>query len=81
MHDDGDARHGAARELDGQGVDGGADPRADGGVPGLVHGQVVGARGEEGGGRVEAPVVEEGVDGDEEEGGEGGEEGVGLVAV
>lgn len=47
----------------------------------MVHGQVVGARGEEGGGGVEVPVVEEGVDCHEEEGGEGGEEGVGLVAV
>lgn len=46
-----------------------------------MHGQVVGARGEEGGGRVEVAVVEEGVDCHEEEGGEGGEEGMGLVAV
>lgn len=50
-------------------------------MPGLVHGEVVGARGEEGGEWVEGAVVEERVDCDEEEGREGGEEGVGLVAV
>lgn len=33
--------------------DGGVDPGADGGVPGLGHGQVVGAGCEEGGWRVE----------------------------
>ena len=41
----------------------------------LVHGKVVGAGGEEGCGRVEAAVVEEGVQGDGEEVGEGGEGG------
>lgn len=41
----------------------------------LPHGVVVGARRDEGGGWVEGAFVEEGVDCDGEEGGEGSEEG------
>lgn len=44
-------------------------------MPRLADGVVVGARGDEGGGGVEGAFVEEGMDCDGEEGGEGAEEG------
>lgn len=75
VHGEGNAAGGGGAELVGDGGDGVADPGADGRVAGLVDGQVVGAGEEECGGRVEAAVVEEGVDGDGEERGEGGDEG------
>lgn len=62
MNDYRDAVDGAEGELGGYGGDGVADPGADLGVPVLVDGEVVGAGGEEGRGRVEAPVVEDVVD-------------------
>ena len=79
VDNDCDARDVAAGELDGDGVDGIADPGADFGVAVLVHREVVGFGGEECGGRVDVAVVEDVVDGDGEEGVEGGEEDVGLV--
>ncbi len=79
MDDDGDAGDVACGELDGYGVDGVADPGADFGVAVLVHGEVVGFGGEEGLRGVDVAVVEDVVDGDGQEGVEGGEEDVGVV--
>ena len=45
-------------------------------MPILPDGAVILARAEEGGARVELPFVEDGVDGDGEEGGEGFDQGV-----
>lgn len=75
MHDKDDAPGGAGVELVGDCADGVVDPGADGRVAGLVHGEVEGAGGEEGCRRVEAAVVEQRVDGNGEERGEGGQEG------
>ena len=66
-----DAVDGGALQLGGYGGDGVGDPGADARVAGLVDGEVVGAGGEEGLRGVEVAVVEEGVDGEGEEGGEG----------
>lgn len=79
MHDDGDARDGARAETGRHGVDGVVDPCAEARVAGLADGEVEGAGGEEGLFGVEAAVVEEGVDGDCEEGCECGEEGGGGI--
>lgn len=78
VEDEGDAADGGGADLGGGGGDGVGDPGAEGGVAGLVDGEVVGACGEKGFGGVEAAVVEDGVDGGGEEGGEAGEEGGGL---
>lgn len=75
VHDKDDAPGGAGVELVGDCGDGVVDPGADGGVAGLVHGEVEGAGGEERCWWVEVAVVEQRVDGDGEERGEGGEEG------
>lgn len=74
MDDEDDLLHGRARKLDLDGGHGVEDPFADLGVARLVDGEVVRPRGEKGCLRVEGAVVEEGVDGKREEGGEGGEE-------
>ena len=68
MDDDGDAGNVAGGELDGDGVDGIADPVADFGVAVLVDGEVVGFGGEKGFGGVDVAVVEDVVDGDGQKG-------------
>jgi hypothetical protein len=65
--------------LDGDGVNGVADPGAHFGMAVLVDGEVVGFGGEEGCGWVDVAVVEDVVDGDGEEGVEGCEKYVRLV--
>jgi hypothetical protein len=68
---DGDAGDVPVEKLSGDGGDGVEDPRADFGMAVLMHGEVVCARGEEGGGGVDGAVEEDVVDGDGEERGEG----------
>lgn len=74
MHDERDAAGGTLANLRLGGGDGVAYPRADARVARLVDGEVVGARREEAGCWVEGAVVEQRVDGDGEEAGEGVEE-------
>lgn len=78
MHNEGGAPRGCGADVGGNGGDGVGDPGAEGRVAGLVDGEVVGARCEEGFGGVDAAVVEDCVDGGGEEGCEVGEEGGGL---
>lgn len=68
---DGDGVLGELVVDSGHGV---VDPAADGGMSVLPDGEVVGTGGDEGGGWVDVPEVEDVVDGDGEEGGDGGEE-------
>ena len=75
---DGDARNRPLDELGLDGVDGIPDPGTHGWVSGLVHGQAIGLCAEEGGLRIERPVIEDVVDGDGEEVGEGGQQLGGL---
>lgn len=75
VDDEGDVPRRAGADLCGDGGDGVPEPGADAGVSRLVDGQVVGAGCEKGSRRVELAVVEDGVQRNGEEVGEGGEEG------
>lgn len=78
MYDEGDAADGGGADLRYYGGHGVVDPGTEGGVAGLVDGEIVGAGCEEGFRGVDAAVVEDCVDGGCEEGCEAGEEGLGL---
>lgn len=78
VHGHSDTPHGAFLQLHLDSGHGIVDPRAEARVARLAHGQVEGARGQEGRARVEAAVVEQRVQGEGEEGREGGEEGGGV---
>lgn len=66
MNHDGDARYTALGDLSGHGFDSIANPRADFRVAVLMHWEVVGASREKGRLRVDATVVEDIVNGDNE---------------
>lgn len=68
MNSEDDAADGAYAQLCGDGGDSVGYPGAETGMAGLMDGEIVCAGCEEGCGWVEGAVVEEGVDGDGEEG-------------
>ena len=79
MNGHGNALDATGAELCCDGRDGIIDPGADAWVAGLVDGEIVGANGGKGRGRVEVAMVEESVDCYCKEGGKGGEQGRGFV--